>query len=80
MQSTRDAVVAARASLAATRVGREVGNRTQTDVLNAIQTLAQAQAAHAQARQQFILGRLQLQQAAGALTEADLANVNALLQ
>ena len=78
--ATRDSVAAAQASLAATRVGREVGNRTQTDVLNAIQTLAQAQAAYAQARHQFILGRLQLQQAAGALTEADLANVNALLQ
>jgi outer membrane protein len=80
VQSTREAVAAAQASLAATRVGREVGNRTQTDVLNAIQTLAQAQAAHAQARHQFILGRLQLQQAAGTLTQADLANVNALLQ
>ena len=78
--ATRDSVAAAQASLAATRVGREVGNRTQTDVLNAIQSLAQAQAAYAQARHQFILGRLQLQQAAGALTEADLANVNALLQ
>ena len=80
VQSTRESVAAAQASLAATRVGREVGTRTQTDMLNAIQTLAQAQAAHAQARHQFILGRLQLQQAAGALTEADLANVNALLQ
>jgi outer membrane protein len=80
VQATRESVAAAQASLAATRVGREVGNRTQTDVLNAIQTLAQAQAAYAQARHQFILGRLQLQQAAGALTEADLANVNALLQ
>ena len=80
VQATRDAVAAAQASLAATRVGREVGNRTQTDVLNAIQTLAQAQAAYAQARHQFILGRLQLQQAAGALTQADLANVNTLLQ
>ena len=78
--ATRDSVAAAQASLAATRVGREVGNRTMTDLLNAIQTLAQAQAAYAQARHQFILGRLQVQQAAGALTEADLANVNALLQ
>ncbi len=80
VEATRSSVVAATASLAATRVGREVGNRTQTDVLNAIQTLAQAQAACAQARHQFILGRLQLQLAVGALTEADLANVNALLQ
>ena len=80
VRSTRDAVAAAQASLDATRVGRELGNRTQTDVLNAIQTLTQAQQAYAQARCQYILGRLQLQQAAGALTEADLANVNALLQ
>jgi outer membrane protein len=80
VQATRDSVAAAQASLAATRVGREVGNRTQTDVLNAIQTLAQAQAAQAQARHQFVLGRLQLQLAAGALTETDLANVNTLLQ
>ncbi len=78
--ATRESVAAAQASLVATRVGREVGNRSMTDLLNAIQTLAQAQAAYAQARHQFILGRLQLQQAAGALTEADLADVNALLQ
>jgi outer membrane protein len=80
VESTRDSVAAAQASLAATRVGREVGNRTMTDLLNAIQTLAQAQASYAQARHQTILGRLQLQLAAGALTETDLANVNALLQ
>ncbi|MBW8758944.1 MAG: TolC family outer membrane protein [Burkholderiales bacterium] len=80
VRATREAVAAAQASLAATRVGREVGNRSMTDVLNAIQTLAQAQAAYAQARHQFILGRLQLQQAAGTLTEADLADVNTLLQ
>jgi len=54
--------------------------KMEEQLWSAIQTLAQAQAAYAQARHQFILGRLQLQQAAGALTEADLANVNALLQ
>ncbi|MEP6505651.1 MAG: TolC family outer membrane protein, partial [Betaproteobacteria bacterium] len=80
VQATRESVAAAQQSLAATRVGRDVGNRSMTDLLNAIQTLAQAQSAYAQARHQFILGRLQLQQAAGALAEADLANVNALLQ
>ena len=79
VRATREALTAAQASLGATRVGREVGNRSQTDVLNAIQTLAQAQAALAQARHQFILARLQLQQAAGALTEVDLAGVNSLL-
>ena len=80
VEATRASVAAARQSLAATRVGREVGNRTQTDLLGAIQILASAQDAYAQARHQYILGRLQLQQAAGALDEADLAAVNALLQ
>ena len=78
VRATREAVAAAQASLGATRVGREMDNRSQTDVLNAIQRLTQAQAALAQARHQFILARLQLQQAAGALTEADLARVNSL--
>jgi len=44
------------------------------------QNLAAAQDAHALARHQFILGRLQLQRAAGALGETDLAAVNALLE
>ena len=79
VEATRASVAAAQQSLAATRVGHEVGNRTQTDLLNAIQILASAQDAYAQARHQYILGRLQLQQAAGALDEADLAAVNALL-
>jgi outer membrane protein len=80
VQATRAAVAAAQQSLAAMRVGRELGNRTMTDLLGAIETLSQAQSAYARARHQFILGRLQLQQAAGTLAEADLANVNALLQ
>jgi outer membrane protein len=80
VESGRASVAAAQKSLDATRVGHEVGTRTTSDLLLAIQMLASAQDAYAQARHQLILGRLQLQQAAGALTEADLAAVNALLQ
>jgi len=80
VQSSRISIDAAQKSLDATRVGHEVGTRTTSDLLLAIQNLASAQDAYAQARHQLILGRLQLQQAAGALTEADLAVVNALLQ
>ncbi len=80
VEATRASVAAAKQSLAATRAGREAGNRTQTDLLNAIQILASAQDAYSQARHQTILGRLQLQQAAGTLDEADLAAVDALLQ
>jgi outer membrane protein len=80
VQAARASVVAARTALDEMRVGREVGNRTMSDLLIAIQNLASAQDAHALARHQFILGRLQLQRAAGALGEADLAAVNALLE
>ena len=80
LEATRASVAAARKALASTRVGREVGNQTMNDVLLAIQVLGAAQDAYAQARHQFILGRLQLLQAAGALSEADLAAVDALLQ
>ena len=80
VEATRASVAAAQQSLAATRVGREVGNQhADRPCCNAIQILASAQDAYAQARHQYILGRLQLQQAAGALDEADLAAVDALL-
>ena len=51
-----------------------------TDLLLAIQTLGAAQGAYSQARHQVVLSRLQLQQAAGAVGEADLAAINSLLQ
>ena len=47
-----------------------------TDLLLAIQTQALAQSAHDQARHGYVLARLLLQQAAGALGEAELATVN----
>jgi outer membrane protein len=79
-EAQRSAVDAARKALASTRVGQGLGTQTMTDLLLAIQTLTSAQNAYALARYQFVLGRLLLQQAAGALGEADLVAVNALLQ
>jgi outer membrane protein len=78
--ATKDAVEAARRALAATRVGYEVGSRTITDLLLAIQALGLAQDASSLSRHQLVLARLRLQQAAGTLDEADLAAVDALLQ
>ena len=80
VEAARASVAAARSALDEMRVGREVGNRTMSDLLLAIRNLAAAQDAYALARHQFILGRLQLQRAAGALGETDLAAVNALLE
>jgi outer membrane protein len=77
--ATRAAVDAARRALDATRVGYDVGTRTVTDLLLAIQSLGQAQDASSQARHQLVLSRLRLAQAAGTLDEADLAAVDGLL-
>jgi outer membrane protein len=79
MESTRAAVAAADQALASTRAGQGLGTRTMTDLLLAIQTQAAAQNAHDQARHGHVLARLLLQQAAGALGEAELAAVNQLL-
>jgi len=76
LESTRLAVTAADQALASTRAGQTLGTRTMTDLLLAIQTQTQAQAAHDQARHGYVLARLLLQQAAGSLGEAELAAVN----
>jgi len=80
MRSSGAAVAAADRSLAATRTGQSLGTRSMTDLLLAIQTQAQAQNAHEQARHSYVLATLLLQQAVGALSEAELAAVNTWLQ
>lgn len=80
IEITRAAVEAAGKALAATQAGQELGTRTMTDLLLAIQNQAAARNAHSQARHQYVLARLLLQQAAGQVDEAQLAAINALLQ
>jgi outer membrane protein len=67
-------------ALEATTLGRDVGTRTELDVLDAQQRLFSAQLDLAQARNDYLLGRIQLAAAAGALNEADLAGLNHFLQ
>ncbi len=76
MDSSRAAVAAADQALASTRAGQGLGTRSMTDLLLAIQTQTSAQAAHDQARHNYVLARLLLQQAAGGLGEAELTAVN----
>jgi len=76
IESTQAAVAAAEQALGSTRAGQGLGTRTMTDLLLAIQTQAAAQNAHDQARHGYVLARLLLQQAAGALGEPALAAVN----
>ncbi len=73
------ALVSNKSSLDATVLGKEVGVRTNVDVLNAQQQLFQAQRDLQQARYNTILSQLRLKSAAGRLKEEDLAEVNRLL-
>ena len=72
-------VLSAQTALEATTLGRDVGNRTELDVLDAQQRLFSAQVDLAQARNDYLLGRIRLASAAGELNEADLQALNAYL-
>ena len=73
------ALVSSQSLLDSTRLGQEVGVRTQIDVLNAQQQLSQTRRDLAQAKYNYILALLRLKSAAGQLSEQDLAAVNAWL-
>jgi len=76
-----EALQATRARLDATRTGREVGERTTLELLNAENDAAAAELALLQARAALLLDRLRLAALAGRLDEAQLQQVNAgLLQ
>ena len=74
------ALVSSQSSLDSTRLGQEVGVRTQIDVLNAQQQLFSARRDLAQARYNYVLSVLRLTSAAGELDEAELQRVNAWLE
>ena len=68
-----------RTALEATALGRDVGTRTELDVLDAQQRMFSAQLDLAQARNDYLLGRLRLAAAAGELQEGDLRALDAYL-
>ncbi|MCW8806999.1 MAG: TolC family outer membrane protein [Rhodanobacter sp.] len=80
VESSKASVESGQKALEATRAGFEVGTQTFTDVLLAIQTLTQSESNYSQARHQFILNKLLLQQAAGTADLKDIEAINALLQ
>jgi outer membrane protein len=73
-------LVSSKASLDSTILGKDVGVRTNVDVLNAQQQFFQTRRDLQQARYNTILAQLRLKAAAGRLAEEDLAEVNRLLQ
>ncbi|MGZ8201679.1 MAG: TolC family outer membrane protein [Burkholderiales bacterium] len=70
------ALVSTESQLASTRLGQEVGVRTQVDVLNAQQLLFSARRDLAQSRYDYIRALLRLEAAIGELTENDIVAVN----
>ncbi|MEK7875354.1 MAG: TolC family outer membrane protein [Pseudomonadota bacterium] len=74
------ALVSSQSSLDSTKLGQEVGVRTQVDVLNSTQQLISTRRDYAQAIYAYAINVLKLKAAAGTLTEDDLAYVNGWLE
>jgi outer membrane protein len=72
-------VTSSQSALDSTRLGREVGVRTQVDVLNAQQQLFSARRDLAKAKYDYIMSTLRLKSAVGRLTEQDVVAINAWL-
>jgi outer membrane protein len=79
IQALKQAVASNRLSVDATKLGQEVGVRTQVDVLNAQQLLYSAERDLARSYYATIISQLRLKASVGRLTPVDLDNVNRLL-
>jgi outer membrane protein len=75
-QALRTAVVSTQSQVDSTKLGQEVGVRTEVDVLNAQQLLFSAKRDLAQALFNTVLNLLKLKAAVGQLTENDVVAVN----
>ena len=76
VQALQAALVSSQSQLESTRLGQQVGVRTQVDVLNAQQQLYTARRDLAQARYNYVVSLLKLKAAVGELTEDDIAAIN----
>ena len=80
VKALQAAVVSSQSSLDSTQLGREVGVRTQVDVLNAQQLLFGTRRDLAQAIYNYLLSLLRLKGAVGTLAEEDLIRLNSWLE
>jgi outer membrane protein len=80
VQALEQALVSTRAQLDSTRLGLDVGVRTNLDVLDAEQQVLSARRDLASARYDYLLSRLALKAAVGSLNPADLAEIDQLLK
>ncbi|MCE9641165.1 MAG: TolC family outer membrane protein [Betaproteobacteria bacterium] len=74
------ALVSSQSSVDSSKLGQEVGVRTQVDVLNATQQLISTRRDYAQAIYAYAINVLKLKAAAGTLSDNDLAYVNQWLE
>lgn len=79
MKALRQAVTSSQSQVDSTKLGQEVGVRTEVDVLNAQQLHYSARRDLAQARYNFLMSRLRLEAEAGELDEEDLRQINDIL-
>lgn len=79
VKALQQALASSESLLEASKLGQEVGVRTNIDVLNAQQQLFSTRRDLYQAEYNYLLSHLQLKAAAGALGEDDLSKVNQAL-
>jgi outer membrane protein len=76
VEALREAVVSNEKAVEAAEAGFQVGTRAIVDVLDAQRELLRARRDYARSRYDYLLDTLRLKQAAGILTETDLALIN----
>ena len=79
VQAQRAALLSAESALKATESGYEVGTRNAVDLLNAQQSLFQAQRDYAFARYDYLVDSLRLKSLAGMLDRKDITDINGWL-
>ncbi len=79
VQALQQALKSGESLLEASKLGQEVGVRTNLDVLNAQQQLYSTRRDLSQAQYNYLASQLQLKAASGTLDEADLVKVNQAL-
>ena len=75
----QQSIVSSRSSLDATQAGYEVGTRNVVDVLNAQNTLFQAERDYANSRYDYILNMMRLKEQAGLLSPEDVIRLDSFL-
>ena len=79
VQARAEAIKSAEAALEATQTGYEVGTRNIVEVLLAQRRLFASQFDYARSRYDYVINLLRLKEAAGALDERDVAELNAFM-